>query len=95
MTDSTGEWALTIRINDHNHAPSNNTALIPANKRLARRALDVQRLTENLSKVSNLSSLDLAEQMMLNNPDLQIEDHNVRNDRRQKRREEIAGGTNF
>lgn len=95
VMDSTGDWVFAVRVKDHNHAPSSNAALIPAKKRLARRAPDVQRPTENLSKVSKLSSLNLAEQMMLNNPGLQVEDHDVRNDRRQKRREEMAGRTNF
>jgi hypothetical protein len=90
--DSTGDWVFTIRVKDHNHAPSNNAALIPAKKRLAWRVPDGQRLTENLSKVSKLSSLNLGEQMMLNNPGLQDD---VRNDRRQKRREEMTGRTNF
>ena len=83
---------LTIRVKDYNHAPSNNSALIPAKKRLAWRVPDGQRLSENLCKVSKLSSLNLGEQMMLNNPGLQDD---VRNDRRRKRRGEMKGRINF
>ena len=40
-----------------------------------------------------LGVLDVATQMMLNNTGLHVVDNDVRNDRRQKRREEMVGQT--